>query len=157
MALINRIMLPTAFAEPSHRAAEYVRILARQLDAEILVVHVVEPAQPIVVSDHGMVATTVDLPSQQPLEEHARRHVEEFAAMEFADFKDCVSTDVVTAIDRVAALADYAANHAVGLIVMGTHPSGFFRRLLGGTTGEALRESAPCPGLLVAVREMSSL
>jgi nucleotide-binding universal stress UspA family protein len=55
----------------------------------------------------------------------------------------------MTAIAKAAAIVDYAAQHAIDLIVMGTHGRGAISHLLMGSVAERVVRTAGCPVLTV--------
>ena len=56
---------------------------------------------------------------------------------------------VLTAMSPAPAILDYAKNHDIDAIVMGTHGRGAFAHLVMGSVAERVVRLAPCPVLTV--------
>ena len=56
---------------------------------------------------------------------------------------------VVVAINKAATIIDYATQHDIDLIVMGTHGRGAISRLVMGSVAERVVCTAPCPVLTI--------
>lgn len=158
--MFNRILVPTAFSDPSRLAAPYVRELIRAFDCVVHVVHVFEEQAPFVISDGGPggpivfpVPATTQNPTPKELLSRARLELAEFAKTEFSACRE-VKTEVLYD-NIVAGLVDYAMANDIDLIVMGTHASGIWSRLFQRSVGESVLEKAHCPVLLVPVAHKS--
>ena len=56
---------------------------------------------------------------------------------------------VVTAVAKAEAIVDYAQQHAIDVIVMGTHGRGALGHLFMGSVAERVVRTATCPVLTV--------
>lgn len=138
---LNRILAPTDFSETAQHAFEYARELAKSFEAEIHLLHVVpDPmtqgwageASGIVIPDLVKTWTTN---ADQRLAEITVPDVE------------------ITRVTRVGhpfvEIIQYAQDHEIDLIVMGTHGRGPIKHLLLGSVAEKVVRKAPCPVLTV--------
>lgn len=152
-ASFRRLLLPTRFALYSRRAAEYVRPLRAAFGAEVHLIHVVVPGEAMI--DPGLPGAGMPIvagPSVAELLDEARRRLEEFAGQEFAESGPPVHAAAVSGL-IADEIVHYAAQQAVDVIVMGTHADGMLKRLVFGSVGKSVLERAPCPVLLVPVRD----
>ena len=132
--LFRRILAPVDFSESAKAAVRQASAIAGQHDAELIVLHVVEPR--ILMPYDGMGGTL-----EQPREK---------AAAALGQWLDKASLPkppaevLVTLGPPDEQIVSHAREHTVDLIVMGTVGlSGMGRLLLGSTTERVLR-NAPC-------------
>ena len=145
MLKLDNILVPTDFSEFADAALEYGRALARQFNARLHVLHVVQSpwlwaGSQSSAYDFALVQQTMD----------------EAAAKRLADIigPDRGQPPPTTAFIRTApspafAIVDYAREAKVDLIVMGTHGRGLMGHLLLGSVAERVVGIAPCPVLTV--------
>jgi len=141
---VRRILCPLDFSDASRAALAIAEDMARVFDAELVLVHVVEPVlYPV---DYGLAATaTLDL------EQEARAGAQ--AALE--PLADEVTERGVRCSSRLisgtaaAAICDLAAELEAGLVVMSTHGFTGVRHLLIGSTTERVVRRCSCPVLTV--------
>lgn len=139
MKRFRTILHPTDFSPGSDAAFRYACDLARDYDARMVVVHVLDAGAPIV-------ADGVILPSGlDELRDLARRQLEAVGPANPTIRAECALREGPATSEIVDAATEFRAD----LIVMGTHGrTGFGRLLLGSVTEEVLRK-APCPVLTV--------
>lgn len=146
MIIIKNVLVATDFSEPSAVAMDYGRDLARSYDATLHVLHVVENVMVRYSPEVGLTSPVL----QENLESAARH---ELAAVITDD--DRRSLDLETAIRVSTSIAggivDYAREHAIDLIIVGTHGRSGMQHLLMGSVAERVVRTAPCP--VLAVRE----
>lgn len=131
MGFLARILAPVEFSERCVGAVRYAKMLAGQVQAELILLHVVVPPPP-----EMKVAVWRGRASQ------LEKQLNEFLAAELAG----VSVQrVLLEGDPAAKIVDYAHEQQAGLIVMPTHGFGRFRRfILGSNTAKVLHDS-DCP------------
>jgi len=150
MLKIERILYPTDFSACAGHALPHTLRLARELTAELhllhaLVLHEAEPS-----------SAAYQVPSLETLYDTIS---EQTAALLHETASDMAGSDIavqraqVHAISPAAAILDYAAQHDIDLISMGTHGRRGLRRLLLGSVAEEVLRLAPCPVLTVPERE----
>jgi universal stress protein A len=146
MTRITRILVPTDFSATADTALEYAFVLAERFGASIQLLHVLD--DPFVAD--GMAAEAYI--SEAPALRSAMLH----EAQEKLRNRATGSERRVSAIDTevlfghgARTIAEYAADTAVDLIVMGTHGRTGFAHLLLGSVAERLVRTAPCPVLTV--------
>ncbi len=142
MLTIKRILCPTDFSEPSRLALEGAAGLARQLDAELHVVHVISPGQ--------VPAAAFDLMYPVPEDVLIRAAEEHLQAV----VRDLVGRGV----RATAQLAHGNAGHEIvriarderfDVIVMASQGQGRVEQLLFGSVAERVVRLADCPVLSI--------
>ena len=118
MITIKQILVATDFSEPSDTALTYGREFATQYGATLHVVHVAQNIYLTTLGAENYVAVTPGL--QQEIEDSARQRLHELIIDSDGSGPPTVSI-VLTATSPAAAIIDYAKNHAIDAIVMGTH------------------------------------
>ena len=141
MLTIKKILLPTDFSEGAIGAGAYARALAHAAGAELHVVY----ADVLHADSHSGVSAYPKTP------EAARVDLERLTAEAAARDRLEVSVQhVVTRnISAAPAILDYAGDHDVDVIVMGTHGRRGVRRLLLGSVAEEVVRVSRCPVLTV--------
>jgi nucleotide-binding universal stress UspA family protein len=142
MKAVQTILHPSDFSERSEYAFRYAGLLARELGARLIVLHVLPPPP---VAIHGEMISYVP-PSdayRQDLREKLTQLQVEGPGVPVDHFLE--EGDPAGVILRVA--------HATpcDLIVMGTHGRTGLGRLLMGSVAEEVVRKAPCPVLTVKV------
>ena len=145
---LKRILVPVDFSEHSKKALNYAIPFARQFNAELSVLYVVEPA----IYPADLSFGQVGLPN---LEEELRSKGEE-------DLAELVAGTVPEDV-RVAAMVrtglpfveiiSYARDENIDLIVVATHGHTGVEHILFGSTAEKIVRKAPCPVLVVRADE----
>ena len=142
MLAIKKILFPTDFSECAEHAFDHAAGLAAAFDAEMHVFHArirrgeEYPALAELMEDSG---ESTDEPLDIPVRERQGK-------------TSRVDTTVVIQAERTGASAceailEYAREHDIDLIVMGTHGRRGAKRLLMGSTAECVVRSATCPVL----------
>lgn len=136
MLNIETILCPTDLSETSLKAVPLATEFARihGADLHLLNVHLL----------HSITPSEEDIPF--PGEAQARDALESSA--EGIPWNQVVH-EVTRGVNAAPTILDYAADHDVDLIVMGSHGRRGFRRLLLGSVTEEVVRMAPCPVLVV--------
>ncbi|HMH52083.1 MAG TPA: universal stress protein [Candidatus Acidoferrum sp.] len=139
------ILHPTDFSPPSRSAFDRALALAREEGSELLLVHVLTTAMPMVGDGYMSPKTFDDL--QRSIRAQAQKQLDRLLA------KAKASRVRVRGMlyEGVAADAIVRAARAkrTKLIVMGTHGRTGLARLLMGSVAERVIGTAPCPVLTV--------
>ena len=140
MINLKRILVPTDFSETSAEALRYAIALARCFAARVCVLNV---------ADYPGIAADGDYPigifetMQNAAHDRLRRLLTEEQVEE-------LQPDCATRIgDPAEEIVRYADEHAVDLIVMGTHGREGVMRVVLGSVAETVVRRAPCPVLTV--------
>ena len=145
----KNILYPIALTEISHKVAPYVLTMARQLDAQVHLLHVLrrfdwfvdtyvsESPKP----DFKRIAS--DFESQ--LQIQARQKLESFKQKYFGDIR-IASTDVVTGTNYKQILG-YVDEKKIDLIIMGTGTT--VLKMMFGSISEKVSRLADVPVMLV--------
>jgi nucleotide-binding universal stress UspA family protein len=146
MITLKNILVATDFGEASEASLRYGRELATKFGATLHVLHV---AQNVAIATVGAETFAAMAPRlQDDIEEAARARLNE--ALIDSDRSGPVTRPVVmTATSPALAIVDYATDHDVNLIVMGTNGRGAIEHFLMGSVAERVVRMAPCPVLTV--------
>jgi nucleotide-binding universal stress UspA family protein len=134
---IHRILVPVNFTESCRAAALFASDLAADLDAELRIVHVLEPAGSAI----GFETATMFEASLQSFREQARRTLDGFVDGHMSDRIQRVLLEG----DPAGEIVRFAHNEKCELILMPTHGYGVFRRLLLGSVTAKVLHDADCP------------
>ncbi len=137
--MYERILVPTDGSSGTHRALEHAVDLAAEYDATVHALYVIDTRS----SYHGVFFS--------PLHDAYREEGEE-ATQEVVARAEEAGVEAMAAVESGIphdAILDYAAEHDIDLICMGTHGrTGIGRVLLGSTTEKVVR-TADVPVLTV--------
>ena len=142
----SRILVPTDFGPASEIALTYGIELARTFGATLHVMHAVVDVLPVspVTSLYGAEQAGVLV----NLDEDARARLQTLIAGHTDAPTNTVAT-VVRSMSPANAILEYAAEHGIDFMVMGTHGRGIVAHLLLGSVTETVVRSAACPVLTV--------
>lgn len=147
--MIERILVPVDFSEPSLRALDHAIELGRSFRAELLVLHVVEPVYYPVAND--MYGVGVDVGNiYDEIERAARVQLDRLAAKLRARRVRVRPLLALGTAHQV--IVDNARKHKADLLVLSTHGRTGLSRLLMGSVAERVVRTAPCPVLTVPGR-----
>jgi nucleotide-binding universal stress UspA family protein len=141
------ILVATDFSDASTLALEYARVLAQRFGAGFRVVHVVETPVPAAAS---LYVPDVSAVAEKAVAEAQQRLTNVLATLD----GDEVLGQVLVG-HAAKKIVEYAADHDVDVIVMGTHGRSGLAHLLMGSVAERVVRTAPCP--VLTVRESESL
>jgi len=144
MKPFEKILTAIDFSESSDFAFEYALTLARQFQAELTVMHVInEP-----VDLRGFYVPHISFEQlEKEIEEGAEKMMEKFCQTKMGDFTR-YTTAVVAGIPYEEILRK-AAETGASLIVLGTHGRTGIDHLIFGSTAERVVRSATCPVLTI--------
>jgi nucleotide-binding universal stress UspA family protein len=130
------ILVATDFGPTAARALEYARVIARCFDAALRLLYVAEAP-----ASFGAEFAGVDTArrAERILEDGQRRMT---AALAELDENTIGQVLVGVPAEKIV---EYARDHDVGLIVMGTHGRRALAHLLMGSVAERVVRTAPCP------------
>ncbi len=131
---MERILAATDFSTRSQRALRQAGLLARQTDAQLTLLHIVDEDQP---------PHLIQLERDEG-ETILKEQVGSVAELQGIDCRVVVTTGV--AFD---AILRTAKSVSADLIVMGAHRKQFLRDIFVGTTIERVVRTGPCPVLMV--------
>ncbi|HEX8027620.1 MAG TPA: universal stress protein [Vicinamibacterales bacterium] len=148
MVTLKNILVATDFSEPSGVALNYGRDLARSYNARLHVIHVVED---ILMRYSPEIAYAVPQ-MQKDLEETASRDLK---ALITDDDRNTLMVEpvILTGLNMAESIVSYAKDHAIDLIIAGTHGRGAVKHFLMGSVAERVVRFAPCPVLTVREHE----
>jgi nucleotide-binding universal stress UspA family protein len=148
MIRLKRILVPTDFSESARHALTYGLSFAREYEAELVLLHVVE------VVPVGYASDLFPAPMAavfQEISAYARAELGKLAAL--ARERSVVVRELVTQGKPSAEIVRTARDEAVDMIVLGTHGKGVLDKALFGSTTERVVRGAPCPVLTCRLKE----
>lgn len=145
-----RLLLPVSLEEPRALTDAAVRFAA-QMDAELLVLHVIPPlvGTPLL-PETGLGFETA---AYVPFSPETRREIERADALALERFvQERFAQPVRTALregDPASVIVEDARAQGVEMILIGHHRHSLLERLLSGSVARAVLERAPCPVLVI--------
>jgi len=131
LAAPQRILVPTDFSKSAESARLQARHVAARHDAELHVLHVTREERPWMRSRPSLRPSSPVLPSF-------------YSSSEVSAFATSTPFAVRPAPSAVDGILDYAEDHDVDLVVMGTHGErGVRSALLGSTAERVVRRAYP--------------
>lgn len=146
MISLKNILIATDFGEAAEVALNYGRTLATTFGATLHVVHVTENVYARAFGAEAYVPMSPDL--QEEIDESARKQLDQLV-LDSDGSGPATKKVVLTSNSPALTIAQYAKDHDVDLIVLGTHGRGPFAHLLMGSVAERVVRIAPCPVLTV--------
>jgi nucleotide-binding universal stress UspA family protein len=143
MITLKTILVPSDFSECSDAAVRYGLELARRFDAKLHLLHVIRDPATQPWAAEGLSAAMLE-----SVEQWQQRAGARLAASVPAGDAARVTVEVPIAMPYQEILR-YAADHAIDLIVMGTHGRSGVSHILLGSIAEKVVRRAPCPVLTV--------
>jgi nucleotide-binding universal stress UspA family protein len=148
MINVKRILVPTDFSDGARHALRYGFSFAREYEAELLLLHVVESVAAPYASDLFPVPMAEVF---QEMSGYARAELAKLAAA--AREKQVGVREMVSQGKPSAEIVRVAREETVDIIVLGTHGTGILDKALFGSTTERVVRKAPCPVLTCRLAE----
>jgi nucleotide-binding universal stress UspA family protein len=150
--MYQHCLVPTDGSQPATQAAEQAFELANLCNATVHILHVLEPL-------HRQSAETTaetEIPAFSEETRARREQAGEQLTAELADQAAAQGLETQTAVTRGVAhetILDYAADHEIDLIVIGTQGRGGIERWLLGSVTERVIRHADVPVHVVRVSD----
>ena len=150
MIQLKRILVPTDFSEHSEQAATYAVELAKRFQAEAVhCIHVSDiPADLLASSTYYMTGPSNQFINQ--IRKESQKNLAAFAEKNLADVP--VKTAFLEGRPFVE-IVRYARENQIELIVIATHGRTGVQHALFGSVAEKVVRKAPCPVLVVHLKE----
>lgn len=146
----SRILVPTDFSETSEVAVEAAAILAKQNDAEVVLVHVHDPA-PLAPVATRTVDGTKQFDIENDIEKAIYRALDELEQNKLQGVRKTHKT-LLLGSNAADAICSHAEKEKVDLIALATHGRTGLGHLLIGSVAEKVVRHAPCPVLTLRSR-----
>jgi len=145
---IKRILVPVDFSAASRAAVFRAAELADALGATVELLHVLDLPK----THHMAAEFYVPLPAEyrEAVKRRVEEHLKDWLAT--ASISSAVGHRLVDGKPS-AEIVKYAQEHAIDLIVIGTHGRGAVSQLLLGSVADKVIRTAPCPVLTVRAEE----
>ena len=151
MFTFTKILSPIDFSDPSQSALETAAGLAKQLGAELLLVHIV-PAIPDLPSSVSMFK---EGQYDQSLHKDAASRLAEMAQKLSQSGINAKST-LGTANDTAMEIVRLSEENGADLIVIATHGLSGLREMVFGSVAEKVLQDASCPVLVMHRKKTAS-
>lgn len=139
---INKVLVPIDFSDYSKSALRYAITFAKQFNAELILVYVVEPI--IYPPDFSMGQIAIPTVNTE-WDERAREELNKLAKNEIpAELK---SKTIIKTGKPFVEIIDTASEEDVDIIIIATHGHSGVEHILFGSTAEKVVRKAPCPVL----------
>jgi nucleotide-binding universal stress UspA family protein len=145
---LKRILVPIDFSETSTKAFQYALRVAEQFGSEIVLLHVLEPASPMV----GAPLAFQVFPDSEDALSRVEKKLAAFSAQSRTNGAHAISSRIRTG-HAPNEITKAAKDLDVDLIVIATHGYTSWRHLCIGSTTERVVRAAPCPVLVVREKE----
>jgi nucleotide-binding universal stress UspA family protein len=146
MIAIKQILVATDFGPAADNALRYGETLAREFGARLHVLHAAPNVFARSMDGYGYAAIPLEV--QEDIERAAHRQMAERVGDE--DVRELqAKTTILVHNSPAAAIVDYASEHAIDLIIVGTHGRGPVAHVFLGSVAERVVRTAPCPVLTV--------
>ncbi len=146
MIELKKILFPTDFSDPSKEALKYALSFAREHDAQLIALHVINKQ----LFSEGLNlprVISIDALEEAMAKEAARRMVDFFSdvvGIDKINFKK-----IVLQGNPFLEIIKFAKENDIDMIVIGTHGRSGLEHILLGSTAEKVVRKAPCPVLSV--------
>jgi len=146
MIAMKKILVATDFGEAADSALAYGRELASRFGATLHVLHVAENVYITAFGAETYASFAPDL--QRDIEASAHKRLDEALVDSDRSGPETVPA-VMTSGSPAFAIIDYAREHEIDLIIMGTHGRGTLGHFLMGSVAERVVRLAGCPVLTI--------
>jgi nucleotide-binding universal stress UspA family protein len=143
----KRILCPVDFAPASQRAVSYALSLAREADAELTLLHVVEPVEHRLLNEH---APTSPEAYCRFVESQMKARLATVVPADASEW--CRPREIVTWGKPWEQILSVAADVKAELVVMGLHSRGALDLMLFGSTTHQVVRYVGCPVLTIGSR-----
>ncbi|GMV49605.1 MAG: hypothetical protein NBKEAIPA_00946 [Nitrospirae bacterium] len=147
--LFSKILVPVDFSSCSEEAFRLALSLAKQFQAEVLLLHVIDTKSLDALNRLGLAAPSEAAKQKKQLHHYARLKARELLAWE--DAKGVTVRRLLAAGNPFEEIARTARVEGVDLVVMGSYGGavGGVDKIFFGTTAEKVVRTAGCPVLTV--------
>jgi nucleotide-binding universal stress UspA family protein len=156
---IKKILYPTDLSKNSVFAFRYAMNMAEKYDAEIVILHAIEPIPPMV--KHYVKGFVDEINWEEKVKyeremaiERIKKRLEEFCKRETQDAPQClalVPTILVRAGHPVEEILKAADDEQCSMIILGTHGKGFLKQTFLGSVARSVLDRARKPVLIIPI------
>jgi nucleotide-binding universal stress UspA family protein len=156
---IKKTLYATDLSKNSAYAFRYAMNLAEKYDAEIVVLHVIEPIPPMV--KHYVKGFVDEINWEEKVKyqqemaiERIKKRLEEFCKRETQDAPQClalVSTILVRPGHPVEEILKAADEEQCDMIILGTHGKGFLKQTFLGSVARSVLDRARKPVFIIPI------
>lgn len=147
MESIKHIVVTTDFSKSSEEAFKAAKLLARQFDAQLTLLHVYDPSTQVPPATLPLTAQQVKA-IEQETKEKLTEHLEELRERALSDVAE-VRSSLLKGRSAAEVICDFARVHEADVVVIATHGRTGLSRLVIGSVAERVVRHAPCAVLTV--------
>lgn len=147
---VKKVLAPVDFSPHSMEAMRGAMELAKEVGAEVHLMHVIAPHHSFVLLPLDNAEQSRELARESAMLEQAEEELARLKKDEFGDSKKVVTFSVVG--HPVEKLISYAKEQSIDLILIATHGRSSTEHLLLGGTTEKIVRNAPCSVLVFRPR-----
>ncbi len=144
MAEIKNILFPVDFTESSQKVLPTVKAVARQLGANITLLHVVRGPEDFAGFEIGTLWWTN---LQKEIMEGAEKAMERFVEENMAEIENMPRKVLIG--DVVEEIVKFASDNQIDMIMIGTHGRKGLEKAVFGSVAEGVVANACCPVLTI--------
>jgi nucleotide-binding universal stress UspA family protein len=140
---MKRILVPTDFSEHSEYALKVAAQIARDTNAEIYLVHMLEFPKPMVDAVNG----GAEIPEIMLFMKKAHEKLNEFKSRDYLE--DLNVIEAVKFESAFEGILKSSEKHNIDLVVMGSHGASGFQELFIGSTTEKVVRTSEAPVIII--------
>jgi universal stress protein A len=145
---LQRILVPVDFSSHSMNALKYAISFAKQFNASIDLIYVIEP----VVYPADFSLGQIGFPNvEEELQTHVEKELQNLIKNDIR--KQVISRKAIRTGKPFYEINQYAQERGIDLIIIATHGHSGMEHILFGSTAEKVVRRAPCPVLVVRTGE----
>lgn len=140
---IKKVVVPVDFSEPSMKALQYAIAVAKEFEAELILIHAIQP-----------IPVVPDLPAATPeLEEQLKKEATNSLTKLSEGIKDVPCRQIVCVGQPARQIVAEAKQQQADLIIVATHGRTGLAHFFLGSVAEQVVRLAACPVLVVRQEE----
>ena len=145
---LQRILVPVDFSALSKKALRYAGKLSQEFNAEISLLHVVEPDLPPFFDGTAIAPPTISNSASASRTNRMKSWISSARSAGVTRIRSIIRTGL-----PAHQIVEAARNMDVDLIVIATHGHAGWKHFAIGSTAERVVRAAPCPVLVVREKE----
>jgi nucleotide-binding universal stress UspA family protein len=143
---IKTVLFPVDFSESSKKIINYVKLFAKNCNANIMLLHVIRGPEDFTGFELG---TAWWSNFEKDLRDGAQKAMERFIDENFSEVTLIISKAEIVIGDPVEELLKFSKENFVDLIIMGTHGRKGLEKAMFGSVAEGIISRSECPVLTV--------
>ena len=146
-----KLLVAVDFSEQSKIIVDEAEKLARSLQAEVLLLHVIPPSSPII--ELPLNEEEIDSGDMQPEDVNSNELVKLQNMAEQLQQQGIAASVLIAHNDEITAIIGESRRVGAELIMLGSHGHGALFHLLVGSVSEGVIRQATCPVIIVPLKK----